>query len=110
MDVAPEFVAVERKVEKGGGRDGLRAFTGTIPDYGTEVEGLLLSGVIGGGPAADAGLQGGDVIIEFGEQQISNIYDYTYALDAVKIGVPVRVVYLRDGERGESMITPRARD
>ena len=46
MDAAPEFVAVERKVEKGGGRDGLRAFTGTIPDYGTEVEGLLLSGVV----------------------------------------------------------------
>ncbi len=110
MDAAPEFVAVERKVEKGGGRDGLRAFTGTIPDYGTEVEGLLLSGVIEGGPAAEGGLQGGDVIIEFDEQEISNIYDYTYALDAVKIGVPVKVLYLRGGERRETTITPRARD
>ena len=110
LETAPEFVAVERKVEQGGGRDGLRAFTGTIPDYGTEVEGLLLSGVIEGGPAEEGGLQGGDVVIEFGKQKISNIYDYTYALDAVKIGEPIAVVFLRDGERHETTITPRARD
>ena len=33
-----------------------------------------------------AGLKGGDVIVEFGGTRIANIYDYTYALDAVKIG------------------------
>ncbi len=107
---APEFHLVERKVEAGGGRDGLRAFTGTIPDYATEIEGLLLSGVIEGGPAEEGGLSGGDVIVEFGGQKIANIYDYTYALDAVRIGVPVTVVFLRDGERHETTITPRARD
>ena len=110
LEAAPEFVKVEPKIERGGGRDSMRAFTGTIPDYTTEVEGLRLSGVIGGGPAEEAGLQEGDVIVEFGGQQITNIYDYTYALDAVKIGVPVTVVYLRDGERREATITPRARD
>ena len=41
---------------------GVRIFTGTIPDYSTEVKGLLLSGVIGGGPAEQAGLAKGDVI------------------------------------------------
>ena len=46
------------------GRAGIRVFTGTIPDYATEVKGLLLSGVIGGGPAEQAGLQKGDVIVE----------------------------------------------
>ncbi|MFQ5525025.1 MAG: M20/M25/M40 family metallo-hydrolase [Thermoanaerobaculia bacterium] len=110
LDTAPEFVTVERKVEEGGGRDGVRAFTGTIPDYGTEVEGLLLSGVIEGGPADEAGLQAGDVIVQFGAKEISNIYDYTYALDAVKIGEPIEVVFVRDGEEKETSITPRARD
>lgn len=110
LEEAPEFVTVERKVEEGGGRDGLRAFTGTIPDYGTEVDGLLLSGVIEGGPADEGGLKAGDVIVEFGVKKISNIYDYTYALDAVKIGEPLKVVFLRDGERMETTITPRARD
>ncbi len=108
-ETSPDFVKVEPKMTEGGSRDTVRAFTGTIPDYTTEVEGLRLSGVIGGGPAEEAGLQEGDVIVEFGGQTITNIYDYTYALDAVKIDVPVKVVYLRDGERQETMITPRAR-
>ena len=104
-----EFVKVERTLQQGGSRDTVRAYTGTIPDYASEVEGLLLGGVMEGGPAAEAGLQGGDVIVEFAGQKIANIYDYTYALDAVKIDVPIEVVYLRDGERHETNLTPRAR-
>ncbi|HEX2252032.1 MAG TPA: M20/M25/M40 family metallo-hydrolase, partial [Thermoanaerobaculia bacterium] len=106
----PEFVRVERNRPAGGDRDTLRAFTGTIPDYTTEVEGLRLSGVVGGGPAEEAGLREGDVIVELAGQTIANIYDYTYALDAVKIGQPAAVVYLRDGERRTTTIVPRARD
>ena len=82
----PEYVAVERSESEGGSRDTLRAYLGTIPDYTTEGTGVKLSGVRAGGPADKAGLKGGDVIVEFGGQQIANIYDYTYALDAVKIG------------------------
>lgn len=103
------FVKVEQTRAGAGDRATLRAFTGTIPDYTTEAEGLRLGGVIEGGPAAEAGLQEGDVIVEFGGQTITNVYDYTYALDAVKIDVPVTVVYLRDGERRETTLTPRAR-
>ena len=87
----------------------MRVFTGTIPDYSTEIEGLLLSGVIEGGPAEEAGLVGGDVIIEFDGQKITNIYDYTYALDVVKVGEPIEVVYERDGEKKQTTLTPRAR-
>jgi hypothetical protein len=109
QDQPPEFVEVERKLEEGGGRDSVRAYTGTIPDYATEVEGLLLGGVMAGGPASEAGLAKGDIIVEFAGQEIKNIYDYTYALDAVKIDVPIQVVYLRDGERLETTLTPRSR-
>jgi len=90
-------------------RAGLRVFTGTIPDYSTEVKGLLLSGVIGGGPAEQAGLQKGDVIVEIAGQTIANIYDYTYALDLLKIGEPAKVVYVRAGKRAETTLTPSAR-
>ena len=109
LDEAPEFVKVARTTEQGGSRDTVRAFTGTIPDYATEVEGLLLSGVIEGGPAEEAGLQAGDVIKEFAGQTITNIYDYTFALDVVKIDEPIEVVYERDGERVTTTLTPRAR-
>ncbi len=110
LDEAPDFVKVAPRTDQGGGRDTLRAFTGTIPDYTTEVEGLRLSGVIEGGPAAEGGLLEGDVIVEFAGQTITNIYDYTYALDVVKVGEPVKVVFERDGERHEIEIIPRARD
>ena len=60
--------------------------TGTIPDYATEAKGLLLGGVSAGGPAEQAGLRKGDVIVEIGGQSIANIYDYTYALDVLKAG------------------------
>ncbi|MEZ5285730.1 MAG: M28 family peptidase [Vicinamibacterales bacterium] len=108
LDEAPLFTKVEARTE-GGGRAGIRLFTGTIPDYATEVKGLLLGGVIGGGPAEQAGLQKGDVIVEIAGQSIANIYDYTYALELLKIGEPVKVVYERGGERRDTTLTPAAR-
>ena len=107
-EVVPFFTKVEQKMDTGG-RTGLRLFTGTIPDYATDVKGLLLGGVIGGGPAEQAGLQKGDVIIEIAGQSITNIYDYTYALELLKIGQPAKVVYMRGGEKRETTLTPAAR-
>ena len=106
----PAYVQVERRQSTEGSRDTLRAYLGTIPDYTTEGTGVKLSGVRAGGPADKAGLKGGDVIVEFGGQEITNIYDYTYALDAVKIGEPVEVVVLRDGKRVKLTVTPEARN
>ncbi len=105
---APQFTKVDQKMDTGG-RTGLRLFTGTIPDYATDVKGLLLGGVIGGGPAEQAGLAKGDVIIEIAGQSITNIYDYTYALELLKIGQPSKVVYMRGKERRETTLTPAAR-
>jgi hypothetical protein len=102
------FAKVEQ-TQQGGGRAGVRIFTGTIPDYATDVKGLLLGGVIGGGPAEQAGLQKGDVIIQIGDQTITNIYDYTYALEALKVNQQVMLIYMRGSERKETTLTPTAR-
>lgn len=109
LDRAPQFTKVDQSLPSGAGRAGVRVFTGTIPDYSTEVKGLLLSGVIGGGPAEQAGLQKGDVIVEIAGQSITNIYDYTFALELLKIGQPAKVVYLRNGQRKDTTLTPAAR-
>ncbi|MSO52308.1 MAG: hypothetical protein CK533_11695 [Acidobacterium sp.] len=105
---APLFTKVEQKTETGG-RAGLRLFTGTIPDYASDVKGLLLGGVIGGGPAEQAGLAKGDVVIEIAGQSITNIYDYTFALELLKIGQPAKVLYMRGSEKRETSLTPAAR-
>ncbi len=104
-----DFARVERSDSGQGSRETLRAYLGSIPDYATEVKGVKLSGVRAGSPAEKGGLKGGDVIVEFGGQKIANIYDYTYALDAVKIGVPAKVTVERDGQRVELTVTPEAR-
>jgi hypothetical protein len=108
LEQAPQFTKVEQSSQTPT-RTGLRIFTGTVPDYATEVKGLLLGGVIGGGPAEKAGLQKGDVIIEIAGQTIANIYDYTYALELLKVDQPVKVVYMRGNEKRETELTPTVR-
>jgi Zn-dependent M28 family amino/carboxypeptidase len=104
----PAFAKVEQS-QQTANRTGLRVFTGTVPDYTAAAKGLLLGGVVGGGPAEQAGLQKGDVIVEIAGQTIANIYDYTYALELLKVGQPASVVYLRNGERRQTTLTPGAR-
>jgi len=106
---APVFAKVEPQTQGGATRAGVRVFTGTVPDYASDAKGLLLGGVVAGGPAEAAGLQKGDVIIEIAGQTIANIYDYTYALDVLKIGQPAKVVYMRGGEKKDTTLTPSAR-
>ena len=107
-DPPPQFTKVDQPTSRGT-LAGVRVTTGTIPDYATEVKGLLLSGVTGGGPADQAGLMKGDVIVEIAGQSIANIYDYTYALELLKVDVPVKVVYMRAGQRRETQLTPAGR-
>jgi aminopeptidase YwaD len=93
----PQYVAVEMPRQPGVGRS-TRVYMGTIPDFGEQVEGMKLSGVREGSPAAKAGLQGGDIIIKFGKVDIKNLYDFTYALGEYKPGDEVDVIIKRGSE------------
>lgn len=106
----PEYVAAESPESSGPRRAFLRAWLGTIPDYAPgEAPGLPLSGVMKNGPAAEAGLRGGDVIVELAGRRVENIYDYTYAIESLRVGETVGVTVLRDGERLGFEVTPRSR-
>ncbi len=105
----PAYAKVEQSNAGAGTRENLRAYLGTIPDYAAEVAGVKLSGMRGGSPAEKAGLKGGDIIIGLGGQKIANIYDYTYALDAARIGQPVALEIMRAGQHLTLRITPEAR-
>ena len=61
--------------------------------------GLRLTGVREGSPAAIAGLQAGDVVVEFDGNPIADIYAYTYALQDRDVGDEVTIVVEREGER-----------
>jgi membrane-associated protease RseP (regulator of RpoE activity) len=89
----------------------VRVYLGTIPDYAQgEVSGLKAAGVAPGGPAEQAGVQGGDVIVELAGKPIENIDDHTYTLNTIKLGVPTTLVVLRGRERLTLMVTPGSRE
>ncbi len=102
----PQFTRVQepRPVGATGGGGGYGAYFGSIPDMGAEVEGVKFADVRDGSPAAKAGLQRGDVLVEFAGAPIKNLYDFTYQLRAHRPGEEVRVAVLRAGQRIETVV------
>lgn len=59
---------------------------GVMPDYVSTDEGMKVDSVIEGRPAAEAGMQDGDVIIQMGDKEVGDIYDYMEGLGQFKKG------------------------
>ncbi len=106
----PDYIAAT-KPPTTVGRVAIRAYLGTIPDYTPgDTVGVKIAGVVKGGPADQAGLLGGDTIIEIAGRKIENIYDYTYALDGLKVGIPVEMRVVRQGQPTILKVTPGSRE
>ena len=73
-------------------------YFGSVPDFGQETNGVKYSDVTPGSPAAKAGFKGGDVLVQFGDKPIHNLYDFTDALRRSEVGDLVEVKVLRDGK------------
>jgi len=83
---------------RGGGGSGYGPYFGSVPDFGQEEDGVKFSDVRPGSPAAKAGFKAGDVLVQFGDKPIHNLYDFTDALRRSKVGDVVNVQVLRDGK------------
>jgi hypothetical protein len=77
---------------------GYGAYLGTVPDMTGSPGGVLLSGVRPGSPAAQAGLQAGDVLVRIGEHPFPDLQGMTTALRAHAPGDTVEVEFKRDGQ------------
>jgi putative serine protease PepD len=67
--------------------------------------GALVAGVEDGQPAAQAGLQAGDLITKVGDNDVRNAADLTAAIRTLKPGDKVVVSYTRDGEQKTAEVT-----
>ena len=95
----PAFqVVAEDKPTGTSGGSGYGVYFGSIPDFGQTEDGVKFSDVKPNSPAAKAGLKAGDVLVQFGDKPIHNLYDFTDALRRGKIGEVVEVRVLRDGK------------
>jgi Zn-dependent M28 family amino/carboxypeptidase len=93
----PTFqVVAEDRPPAGGGGGGYGPYFGSIPDFGQTENGVKFSDVKPNSPAAKAGLKAGDILIQFGDKPIKNLYDFTDALRRSKVGDVVEVKVLRD--------------
>lgn len=101
-DLSPKYVRAQTAPAMEGDSRGYGAYLGTVPDYtamtGSD-DGVLLSDVRAGSPAALAGIKGGDRLIGLAGTTIHNLYDMTFALQDHKPGETVDVVLLRGGEK-----------
>ena len=105
----PEYS--EQKAPEGqGARAAMTAYLGSIPDYAQgDIQGVLLSGVSKDGPAAKSGVKAKDIVIELAGRKVENIYDYTYAIEALKVGQETEIVVKRGSETHRFKVTPQSR-
>ncbi len=109
-ETRPQYVKVQMPQQPAmAGSAGSGAWFGSVPDMGESKDGFRISDVMKGSPAEEAGLKGGDVIVEFDGKPIANLYDFTYALRTKKPGDSVVVKYRRDGQVQATRATLRSR-
>ncbi len=101
----PKFAKVEMETAPGGGGGGYGPWFGSVPDFGEIPNGVKFADVTPGSPAAKAGFKAGDILVQFGETPIKNLYDFTYALRKHKVGDEVEVTVLRDGKPVKEKVT-----
>ncbi len=97
-DQPPAFQVVAEEKPIGGGGGGYGPYFGSVPDFGQVENGVKFSDVRPNSPAAKAGLKAGDILVQFGDKPIKNLYDFTDALRRSKVGDLVEVKVLRDGQ------------
>ena len=68
-------------------------------------DGALSGGIESGSPAADAGLQDGDVVTKVDDNQVTDATDLTAAIRAHAPGDKVTLTYTRDGSEKTAEIT-----
>ena len=77
------------------------ASLGTVPSYSEDPNappGMVLSDVLPDGPAAKAGLQKGDRIVQIGTVEIRSVNDLMFVLHSAKPGTNVQITFVRDGK------------
>jgi hypothetical protein len=97
-DQPPAFQVVAEEKPLGGSGGGYGPYFGSVPDFGQVENGVKFSDVRPNSPAAKAGLKAGDILVQFGDKPIKNLYDFTDALRRSKVGDVVEVKVLRDGQ------------
>ena len=64
-------------------------------------DGVIVAGVLRGGPAQQAGLRPGDIIVSIGDEKIDDAHEALMAISRLKPGQAVKIGIKRDGDEIE---------
>ena len=73
------------------------------------LQGVIITGVLQNGPAAQGGVKPGDVIQRVGEKNVNNVSELLSGVAALRPGEPSKFSVLRRGEPLELRVTPGVR-
>ncbi len=79
------------------------------PVGGKAVEGVILTGVLQGGPAAQAGVKPGDVVTAVGERRVRNVPELLAAVASLRPGEASAFAIVRKGSVEQLSIKPGTR-
>jgi hypothetical protein len=94
----PEYVAVAQPA-KPGGTPARGPRLGIMPNYDDTKEGVLVEDVVPDGPAAKAGIQRGDRIVEIAGKPVPNLTAYMAVMASLKPQDKVEITVLRGDKR-----------
>jgi len=78
---------------------------GIMPDYAFDGVGIRIDDVTLNKPAALAGIQRGDIIIQLGNTEVKNMQDYMAALNNYNKGDTALVTIIRKGEKKQMTVS-----
>jgi hypothetical protein len=104
VEKRPEYVKLARS---GGGRPGGSDVPrlGIRPEYGDTEDGVLVTAVGDGGPAAKGGIKAGDRLVAMDGKPVKNLEAYISLLQGHKKGDVLEVTVLRDGKKVPLKVT-----
>ena len=95
QNIKPKYVFTKQSSV---GRTKFKVTLGIMPDYAYQDGGVRIDGVSDERPAAKAGLQRGDIIVQLGENKIQSMQSYMEALGKFNPGDKTQVKIKREGK------------
>ena len=92
----PEFIATTNPSAQR--RMNFSVTFGIMPNYGDSSQGLKVDAVRENGPAYNAGMKDGDIIVKINKKDVSDIYEYMARLGELKPGDIAKVQVLRNNK------------
>jgi S1-C subfamily serine protease len=94
--VKPKYTLTKSNMT--GGKSKFKVTLGIMPDYTYQDKGVKVDGVSDSKPAAKAGVQAGDIIIQLGDVKVQGMQTYMEALGSFTPGDVTKVIVLRNGK------------